>query len=143
MAVGITVNFEEFMTKKWNEFHPGEKMPEIGTKEFVAFCDEVAAASQPVSETDSHNTKTTSNTNTYTTSNTNTYEDDTHRYTKVDGKYIRKIINDWIDDNPGKTIGFVFLAGAILTCKVFQHICTRAVYKGNLRTIKYLMKYSK
>jgi len=135
MAVGITVNFEEWMTRKWNEFHPNEKMPEIGTKEFVAFCDEVAAASQPVSATDSHNTTTTSN--------TNTYEDDTHRYTKVDGKYIRKIINDWIDDNPGKTIGFVFLAGTVLTCKVFQHICTRAVYKGNLRTIKYLMKYSK
>jgi len=78
-----------------------------------------------------------------TTSDTNTYEDDTHRYTKVDGKYIRKMVNDWIDDNPGKTIGFIFLAGTVLTCKVFQNICTRAVYKGNLRTIKYLMKYSK
>lgn len=129
MAVGTTANFEEWITKKWHELHSGEKMPEIGTKEFIAFCDEVVATSE------SHNTNTTSD--------TNTYEDDTHRYTKVDGKYIRKIINDWIDDNPGKTIGFILLAGTVLSCKVFQHICTKAVYKGNLHTIKYLMRHSK
>lgn len=135
MATNAPTNLDEWITKKWNELHPNEKRPEIGTKEFIDFCDEVIAASRPVTVTDSLNTNTTSN--------VNSYEDATHRYTKVDRKYIRKIINDWIDDNPGKTIGFMFIAGTILSCKVFQYICTRAVYKGNLHTIKYLMKHHK
>ena len=120
------------MEKKWNEEHPGVEMPDINSKEFDAFCEEFLSASKNVS--DDKKTEAES---------TNVYEDDKYRYTKVDKNYIRHAVNDWIDANPGKSIGLVLLAGAILSCKVFQHICMKAVYKGNIRAYKYLMKHVK
>ena len=137
MASQESVNLEKWLTRKWNEMHPNEKEPEFGTKEFVDFCDEVIAASQPstVSEEKKDESKVTE------TDKPTVTEDDKHRYTKVDRNYIRKALNDWVDDNPGKTIGLILIAGCVISCKVFQRICTKAVYKGNLRTIKYLMKH--
>ncbi len=129
MAYEDMVRLGEAMEKKWNEAHPGVAFPDIDSKEFRDFCDEWAASN--------------SYSNTKQKESVNVYEDDKHRYTKVDKNYIRKVINDWIDENPGKTISIGFLACVMVSCKIFQRICTKAVYKGNLRTIKYLMKHGK
>lgn len=136
MASEESANLEKWLARKWNEMHPNEKLPEVGTKEFIDFCDEVIAASQPtvVSDEKKDESKATESDKPTVT------EDDKYRYTKVDKNYIRKAINDWVDENPGKTIGLILIAGCMVSCKLFQRICTNAVYKANLRTIKYLTK---
>lgn len=137
MASQESVNLEKWLARKWNEMHPNEKLPEVGTKEFIDFCDEVIAASKPseVSDENKNESKTVEPDKPTVT------EDDKYRYTKVDKNYIRKALNNWVDENPGKTIGIILIAGCMISCKVFQRICANAVYKANLRTIKYLTKH--
>ena len=136
MAHEDMVRLGEAMEKKWNEEHPGVEMPDVNSKEFDAFCDEFLSANKSISDNKKMEAESQKESE-------NVYEDDKYRYTKVDKNYIRHAINNWIDANPGKSIGLVLVAGAILSCKVFQHICKKAVYKGNIRAYRYLIKHVK
>lgn len=134
MAYDSTVPLNDILRKKWEEMYPDKPMPEVGTAEFNIFCDTL------LSELTSDKTNVNSNPE---SNDQHVYEDETHVYTKLDWKYISDKANAWIDNNPGKVLGFIGLITVGVSLKLWQLLIAGAVHKGNLKTIKYMMKHNK
>lgn len=149
--------YEKNLINEWDEQHPNHKFPNVGDLDnfakFVAdyhnshILDQTAQTpnvNKIFTKTDTvSNPKAEAECCTNDKNPSNVYEDATHRYTKVDKDYVIKAFNNWIDKHPGISIATIASLGLLISFKLFQAFYAGAIYKGNVRTIKYLKKYYK
>ena len=77
-----------------------------------------------------------------TTDGKHVYEDEHYKYTTV-GAYVKNGVSHWVDQHPGKALGLALLGVTVISCGIFQGMCTHAVYKGSVKAYKYLLKHYK
>jgi len=122
------------LVKKWIDKHPDEKIPKFGTEEFDIFWKKATMGEdkQPATENAVENDE-------IACPDISADPAENHDEEPVS---ISKTIDQWTDEHPAITIG-LFVLSVFLSGKLLQNFCSKAVYKGNMRTIKYLMKHAR
>lgn len=70
------------------------------------------------------------------------YEDEHYKYTTL-GAFVKNGVSNWVDQHPGKALSLALLGVTVISCIVFQGMCTRSVYKGSVKAYKYLLRHYK
>lgn len=137
MAVGII----EVAKRKWHEENPGKDFPQVGSVQFFDYINKTIESETIAAQLKEDAKKIDHEYDKYTNVEYYNFDISEEENNTTDKNAIFETLNDFAYNHPVATVGLLGTLGLTVFYKIIQQFYAGAIYKGNLKTLKYIWKH--